>query len=486
MTTLLICDDEELIRWSLGEHLRREGFHVVEAESGEEALARVADSAPDLAILDLKLPGISGLEALRRLREQDLDLPVIVITAHGAVDSAIDATRLGASDYLAKPFDLREVTLCVRRALESHRLRTEVHYLREHTQKQHPGYGPLVGRSASMRAVYSVLARLERIDTPTVLITGESGTGKDVVARAIHAQGMRKSAPFMEVDCASLPETLIESELFGHERGAFTGALAVKRGLFEVAKGGILFLDEIGEMHSGMQARLLRALENRRFKRVGGVADIPLDAGVVAATNRDLPQEVKQGRFREDLFFRLNVVPIHIPPLRERREDIPLLAVSFIERFNKEFGRKVSGISAEAEALMQLHAWPGNVRELKNVIERVMILESDDVIRAAHLPPEIRALAGSLAQADPSLPEGAPSSLTGPSLPSIPLPEGCPFQLPEEGVDLERSERGLVIQAMNRTAGNQAAAARLLGISRYALRNRLEKFGIVSGKGEEG
>ncbi len=453
--TLLVVDDEELIRWSLCAHLETEGFRTVQAANGEEALARVADSAPAAVFMDLKMPVMDGLTALRKLRETDPDLPVIVITAHGGIESAIEATKLGAHGYLGKPFDLREATLVLRRALEQDRLRREVSYLRARDTE---GYAQIVGKAPAIVRMFETLARLESVDAPTVLVQGESGTGKDLVARAIHARGPRHNGPFTEIDCTALPEALMESELFGHEKGAFTDARATKRGLFEVAACGVVFLDEIGELPLGMQAKLLRVLENRRFRRVGGVADLQFDATVIAATNRPLREEVKAGRFREDLFYRLHVVPIEVPPLRERREDIPLLAEHFIGRANRAFGRKIRAIDPEAMERLVRYAWPGNIRELRNVIERTVILLRGDTVRAVDLPVELA----------PARPAGA---------------EGCPFALPEEGVDLEAVERGLLVQALARTRGNQSAAARLLGVSRYALRYRMEKFQLGTGGG---
>jgi len=423
---------------------------VVEAADGRQCLDQVAHEVPDLVVLDLKMPRMGGMEVLQHLQETDPHLPVVVITAHGAVDSALEATRLGARAYLAKPFDLREVGLLLQQVLKAHSLEAQVRYMRDRNASS---YERVIGQSAATRRLVETLRRLETVDAPTVLLIGESGTGKDLIAHAIHENGMRRNGPFMEVDCASLTETLIESELFGHERGAFTDAKTTKRGLFELARGGTIFLDEISEMSVGTQAKLLRALENRRFKRVGGVADIDLDAGVIAATNRDLVEEVRKGRFREDLFFRLNVVRIIVPPLRARREDVPLLADHFLKRFNQKFGRDVQSISPEALRRLQAYAWPGNVRELRNVLERVVILEAEEVILASHLPPEMRFPSDSE--------EGAPTQAR--------------FVLPEQGIDIEELERSLLDQAMVRTGGNQSQAARLLGISRYALRYRLEK-----------
>jgi two-component system, NtrC family, response regulator AtoC len=457
-STVLVCDDEELIRWSLVEHLRGMGYNVIEAVDGVDLVEKVSVSAPDLVITDIKMPRMDGMTALRTLREQDFEVPVIVLTAHGAVNTAVEATQLGAKAYLAKPFDLREVGLAVQQVLEQHRLATEVRYLRE---REAGAYAKIIGQSASMRRLFSTLERLEDVDASTVLVRGESGTGKDLIAHAIHEKGPRKGGPMMEIDCASLPENLIESELFGHERGAFTDARTMKRGMFEVARGGTIFLDEIGELSPPMQAKLLRALENRKFKRVGGLTYLNVDAGVVAATNRDLVAEVKAGNFREDLFFRLNVITVEVPPLRERREDIPILVDHFVRRFNRDFRREVQGFSQEAMAQLTAYSWPGNVRELKNIIERVVILEPHEIIEAGHLPPEIRYGRGS---------SGGSSS-------------GATFILPEEGVDLEAVERSLIIQAMDRTGGNQSAASRLLGISRYALRYRLEKHDLASSSG---
>lgn len=456
--TVLVVDDEELIRWSLAEHLKGEGYEVAQGATGVDAIEQVRAISPDLVLLDLKMPEMDGMTALRKLREEGFEVPVVVLTAHGGVDSAVEATRLGAADYLSKPFDLREISIVVEKAIDDDRLRQEVSYLRT---RQRQGYGEFIGSSKALSSVFSTLQRLEKVDAPTVLIQGESGTGKDVLARAIHANGPRKDHVLMEIDCAALPEQLIESELFGHEKGAFTDARTTKRGLLEVARGGVVFLDEIGEMTPGTQAKLLRALENRRFKRVGGVATLHMDAAVIAATNRDLKQEVKDGKFREDLFFRLHVIPLQVPALRERSEDIPLLIEHFLDRFNRQFGRKVTGVSAEALQRLRTYKWPGNVRELRNVLERLVLLGDDGVIHAQHLPPEIRYAA-----------QARPVAV-----------QGCPFVLPEEGVNLEDVDRGLLVQALDRTDGNQSAAARLLGISRYALRYRMEKYGLLQKSG---
>ena len=449
--TVVVCDDEELIRWSLCTHLDQEGFTAVPAEDGEQCLQAVAEHGPALVLLDLKMPKMGGLDTLRELRRRGHEVAVIVLTAHGGVDSAIEATRLGAAAFLSKPFDVREVTLHIQQVLEAERLKNEVHYYR---RRLNQGYGDFIGTSPVLQPMIEILTRLEKVDAPTVLLTGESGTGKDVVARTLHAKGPRQNRPFVAIDCAALPEQLIESELFGHERGAFTDAKQLKQGLFEVADGGIVFLDEIGELPLATQSKLLRALEDRTFKRVGGTRRFPLDVGIIAATNRDLKKEVAEGNFREDLYFRLDVIAIRIPPLRERRGDADLLVQHFVEKFARDHGRTAPGFSGDAMERMEAYGWPGNVRELRNVVERLVLLGPEEIIRVEDLPPEIR------------------WGRTGT------MDAGCPYELPEEGVSLDAVERGLIQQALDRTAGNQSAAARLLGLTRYQLRYRVDKHGL--------
>lgn len=450
VSRILLCDDEELVRWSLREFLSEQGYDVIEAETGEAFLEQVERTGPDLAILDLMLPGISGLESLRRLREKGNDLPVIMLTAVGTASPIVEATKLGAAQYITKPFDLDAVGREVEAALASHASRTQLQEL----GKELPNYAGIIGASSAMQRVFDALHSLTTVDPSSVLITGESGTGKDLVARAIHDQGVRASGPFVEVDCTAIPESLMESTLFGHERGAFTDAKAMRRGLFEEASDGIVFLDEIGELPLALQSKLLRALENRTFKRVGGNANISLRASVVAATNRNLLDEVKAGRFRQDLYYRLAVVEIHVPPLRMRQDDVRLLTQHFVQRRGSELGKEVEGVTAEALDLLAQYPWEGNVRELRNTIERVLIFCQSPVIDAEALPPQIR-------YATPA------------------HDEGCPFVLPENGVKLDAVERGLVIQALDRTEKNQTAAADLLGISRYALRTRMKKYGLL-------
>jgi DNA-binding NtrC family response regulator len=455
-TTVMVCDDEQLIRWSLCEHLGNEGYRVVAVADAKQLLQRLDTEAPMLILLDLKMPGMGGMQALRKLRTIGCQVPVIIMTAHGGTGSAIEATKLGASDYIEKPFDLRTISFAVRRALHEYQINSELHY---HRGRSDGTYGQFIGSAPSLNSLFSTLGRLEKIDPPTILILGESGTGKSLIARAFHERGIRSNRPFMEIDCTTLPENLIESELFGHEQGAFTDAKNTKRGLLEVAADGVVFLDEIGELAPATQAKFLGALETRRFKRVGGVVSIPLRATIVAATNRDIKQEVKSGKFREDLYFRLNVIPIRLPSLRERKEDILELATHFLSRFSKTIGCSRKAISGQAMNRLIEYSWPGNVRELRNVMERLTILSAEDVISISDLPPEI-CYANVLN-----------SSMDGSDVAKYPLPEN--------GLDLLAVERSLLTQAITRTRGNQSAAARLLGLTRYQFRYRFEKHGLI-------
>jgi len=370
------------------------------------------------------------------------------------VETAVEAIKLGAYDYINKPFNQDELVISVRKALETSSLRREVRALR-HQQEERFGLTNIVGDSPSMREVFRMIGKVGRSAASTVLITGESGTGKDLVAKAIHYASDRASGPFMNITCSALPENLLESELMGHERGAFTDARTSKQGLFELANGGTLFLDEIGDMGILLQAKLLRFLEEKTFKRVGGVRDIKVELRIIAATNRDLARAVKEGRFREDLYYRLKVIPIVLPPLRDRVEDIPRLARHFIDQFNREFKKSCKGVDEAAGALLQRHAWPGNVRELRNVIERAMILEDKAHLQEEDLPEEIRGVAASASPA-----------------------AGGGFTLPDGGYSLEKMEEDLVRQAMQKAGGNQSRAARLLAISRDALRYKIKKFNL--------
>ncbi|MFZ1060224.1 MAG: sigma-54 dependent transcriptional regulator [Candidatus Rokuibacteriota bacterium] len=450
---LLIVDDERLIRWSLEQTLAKGGYEVSSASTGEAALAAVREDPPDLILLDLKLPDIDGLQVLRQIKELSPHLQVLIMTAYADVGTAVEAMKLGAYDYLPKPIDFDNLAVTIRNALETSQLKRKVQLLSEkHLYPFH--FDRIVGTSRGIREVIAVARKVARSEATTVLIQGESGTGKDLLAKAIHYESARAEEPFMEIACTAMPETLLESELFGHERGAFTDARTQKKGLFEVAHGGTIFLDEIGDMSGGPQAKLLRVLEERSFRRVGGTKDITVDVRVIAASNRDLRQAVEGGAFRKDLYYRLQVVTITLPPLRDRREDIPLLARHFLGYFSREFKKPLPHLSSEAEGLLVQYEWPGNVRELRNVIERAMILEDTGDLLPGHLPPEISGL--------------APSS-------ALPAPT---FRLPETGVVLEEVEREFVRQALALTQGNQTRAARLLGLTRDELRYRVKKFAL--------
>jgi DNA-binding NtrC family response regulator len=443
--TILVVDDESLLRWSLRERLTTEGYRVIEAATATEALDRA--SGADLLLLDFKLPDGDGLSVLRKVKEQSPETLVILMTAYSTIENAIEAMKLGAYHYINKPFNLDEVVLLVEKALETIELRREVKALRV-TQGADYGFDAIIGQSPAMLRIKSVLARVASSPASTVLLTGETGTGKDLAAKAIHYNSERRTRAFVNITCSALPEQLLESELFGHERGAFTDARTQKRGLFETADGGTVFLDEIGEMTPALQSKLLRFLEEKTFKRVGGLNDVRVDVRVVAATNRNLEEEVKANRFREDLFYRLQVMPIHLSPLRERKGDVQVLAAYFIERFNHEFRKRVKGLSPAAVEVLDQYQWPGNVRELRNAIERAMLLVDRD-----RLEPEDF------------------TTLTRTVSPTH-------FRLPPEGVNLEEVERQLLTQALDRAGGNQTQAAQLLGINRDQVRYRIEKFGL--------
>lgn len=400
--SILIIDDEPHLPHQLGRYLSKHGYEVYTASDGESGLRELQKNAPDLLLLDVRLPGMSGLEILEELRKTEPDLPVIMLTAYGDVQTAVSAMKLGASDYLMKGFDLAELLLIVQRALETSAMYRELRQLRrEKSDNYHFHY--LIGHSVRMREVFDLVARVARSDTASVLITGESGTGKEVVAHAIHEQSPRAQGPFHPLNCASIATNLLESELFGYEQYAFTDAKKQKRGLLELADGGTLFLDEVGEMPLDMQAKLLRVLETRSFYRLGGNKEVKINVRVLAATNRDLEVALKQGLFRSDLFYRLAVLRIELPPLRERPDDILLFASRFLEDFNRSLGRGLRRISPEAQRFLLAYRWPGNVRELKNVIERAMILSSGEELLPAHLPREIvgRADVASLSEIDP-------------------------------------------------------------------------------------
>jgi two-component system nitrogen regulation response regulator GlnG len=465
---VLIADDEDSLRWVLEKSLRQAGYEVTAVKDGSSALRAFQDEPFDLVFLDVRMPGTDGLTALGRLRELRPEAPVVVMTAHGTMDTAIQAMQRGAYDYLAKPFDLDEVVLLAERALAAGRLTQEVARLRSGLQEVWE-FGALVGRHPRMQEVYKAIGRIAASDV-TVLLRGESGTGKEVVARAIHHYSRRAGRPFVAVSSAAIPATLLESELFGHERGAFTDAKERKLGKLELAHGGTLFLDEIGDMPVELQTKLLRALQERTIERVGGQDSIRIDVRVLAATNRDLEALMKDGRFREDLFYRLNVVTLNLPPLRERRRDIPLLVEHFLAKYATELGER--GVAPEALDRLVGHDWPGNVRELENVIQRAMVMATSGVILPEHLPIGAVSAAASVA-VDASLEEIIERKLIE-----------CVRGLREHasanlyGLMIGLVEKPLLRAVLRETRGNQVRAAQILGINRNTLRKKLTEHGI--------
>jgi len=448
--TILIIDDEKTIRWSLGEGLRKAGFEILEAASGEEGLQLFGDKSPDCVLLDVRLPGIDGMEVLSRMREENNEVPVIVMTAYGEVDTAVQAMKGGAFDFVSKPFMIEKIKVSIEHALTTAQLRSQVRTLtRKSDDQMENGF---VGRSPAMQNVFNVVRKIGQSRATTVLITGESGTGKELVARAVHEHS-NCEGPFVEINCGAVPETLLESELFGHEKGAFTDAKSRKRGLVEIAENGTLFLDEIGEMGLTLQTRLLRLIENKTFRRVGGVEDLEVRCRIVAATNRDLEKAIEAGEFRKDLFYRLKVIPVNLPPLRERLGDVPLIANHFIDCFNRELLKHVQKLSPEVTRALQSYSWPGNVRELKNVIERAMLLEADEEILMQHLPVELV----------------SPNTQVVKQRASF-LDENF------KPTSLKVMEYIFITKTLEATNGNKSQAAKLLGISRQTLREKLKGF----------
>ena len=451
---LLVVDDEHLIRWSLEQNLKKQGYEVVTAGSGEDALRLVREEQPDLVLLDIQLPGISGIDVLEKIKDHDDDIIVIMVTANSGLENAVNAMRLGAYDYVSKPFNLDELSMVVKKALETSDLKQEVVRLRTETKKNGPPN--IIGESKQVKYLMEVLEKVARSEASTVLVQGESGTGKELVAKWIHYSSNRADKPFIAINCAAVPATLLESELFGHEKGAFTDAKATKKGLFELADGGTVFLDEIGDMEMGMQAKLLRFLEDRSFRRIGGGRVFTVDVRIISATNKDLQKSIEEKTFRNDLYYRLQVIPIFLPSLRERKEDIIPLANHFISMYNKDFNKKIMGIAGMAEQVMTDYSWPGNVRELKNVIERAIILGNDETLLLEHLPLEI------VAKASPQTCATVSS-----------------FCLPPEGINIEEVEKELIRQALEITDWNQSKAAKKLSLGIDAFRYRMKKFGYL-------
>jgi two-component system nitrogen regulation response regulator GlnG len=467
---ILVVDDEESVRWALRKAMEGAGYRVDLAADGPAGLAAASDPGVELVLLDVRLPGQDGLELLRELRKRRPDLPVIMMTAYGTLQVAVEAMRLGAYDYIGKPFDTDEVLLVVQKALEAQALALEVARLRQ-TVEGSVDLGGIVGGSPAMQQIFKAVGKVAGTDL-TVLLRGESGTGKELVARAIHENSRRKGRPFMPVNCAAIPRELLESELFGHEKGAFTGAMAARRGRFEQAEGGTIFLDEVGDMDLSLQTKLLRVLQERYIERLGGEGSIPVDVRIIAATNQDLEAAVASRSFREDLFYRLNVVAIHLPPLRDRREDIPTLVGHFLTAFAQEQRTTPKVVSSEVMALLLAYGWPGNVRELENVVKRASALTTTTLILPDHLPDAIRQATGAAEAAAPSFP--FPSDWIRAELTR--LGDTLDGRLHDHFVAC--LERPLLELVLRRTGGNQVKAAELLGINRNTLRKRIKELGI--------
>ncbi len=450
--TILVIDDEKNIRTGLAAALEMDGYDVVLAADGSEGLDIALHGEIDLVITDLRMPGVSGEEVLRRVTTETPGIPVIVLTGHGTVENAVAAMRSGAYDFLTKPLNLDRLSLLVKRALQNRELVLQHReLLREMENKK--SFEHIIGKSPAMNKVFEVVKRVAPTKA-SVLITGESGVGKELIANALHNLSPRKDAAFVKVHCAALAETLLESELFGHEKGSFTGAVARKRGRFELANDGSIFLDEIGEIDQQVQIKLLRVLQEKKFERVGGEETIEVDVRCITATNRDLDKEVAEGKFREDLYYRLNVVRIHVPPLRERKDDIPLLMAAFIREFAEENGKKIDGIDAKARSALYAYDWPGNIRQLRNCLESAVVMTSGPIIALDDLPPSIR---------------------SGDEIPSIHIPVGA---------TMAEAEKQVILQTLSAQNGNKTKTAETLAIGRKTLHRKLGEYGIDS-RGDE-
>jgi two-component system, NtrC family, response regulator AtoC len=475
---ILIVDDEKLVRWALTQKCTEFGYQTVEAETGQEALQALQNESVDLVLLDVHLPDLSGIEVLEKLKQAGETRSIIMMTADPQLDDVKAALRLGAYDFVSKPLNFEELSITLQNALEAGSLRDEVESLRDEVRRR-AGYHDVIGESRKITELMKFVYKVASSAATTILIQGESGTGKDLVAKAIHYRSSRAERPFVAINCSAIPETLMEAELLGHEKGAFTDAKALKKGLFEIADGGTLFLDEIGELSPLLQAKLLRVLEDQMIRRVGGVRDIQVDVRVIAASNRDLEREVREGRFRQDLYYRLAIISIFLPALRERKEDIAPLVSFFVSHYNRKFRKSVQGITEETRRLLMNYDWPGNVRELKNALERAMILEDGNLLRPDDLPFSV-ASGRSGAVVEESQMSSPPETQSTPGKRRLP-----PLFIPEGGTSLEDVEHALVELALQQSHGNQIKAAKLLSISRDALRYKMKKFGLSHSEEEE-
>jgi two-component system response regulator HydG len=445
---ILVVDDERSHRTMLKAVLTKEGYDIAEADDGVSAIKAVENDSFDLILMDIRMTDLDGIEAMREIKRTSPSIPVIMMTAYASIKTAVEALKSGAYDYLTKPLDVEELKILIQKALEHYRLHEENILLKERLADRFD-FSEIIGRSRPMRALFETLSMIAPSDA-TVLIYGESGTGKELVANAIHQNSSRAQKPFIKVSCAALPETLLESELFGHERGAFTGAISRKAGRFQLANGGSLFLDEVSEMSSATQVKLLRVLQEREFEPLGSTKTIQVDIRLITATNKDLEAEVKEGRFREDLFYRLNVIPIRLPSLRERKEDVPILAEHFFRQYQERNKSPIKGFLPKTLDIMMRHDWPGNIRELENAVERALLLCRSEHITPEDLPPHV---------------QGAENGAQ--SMVSVPF-----------GMPLKDVEREVILQTLADTEGNRTQTARILGISRKTLQNKLKEYGI--------
>ena len=452
---ILVVDDENLVRWSIKQKLVGAGYQVLEASDGTSAITLFKENMPDMVTLDVRLPDMSGLKVLLEMKRVAPATPIIMITAYGAVDDAVKALQIGAYDYLEKPINFERLIHSLSNALETTKLRTEVERTKQEQEETH-SVERIVGESKIIREVKALVRKVTDSEAITILIEGESGTGKDLVAKALHYQSRRRKHPFVVLNCAAIPEHLLENELFGHERGAFTDAKTLKKGLFELADGGSVFFDEISGMHLNLQSKLLRVLEDQTFRRIGGLKDITTSVRVICASNKDLEQMASKGEFREDLFYRLSIIPILMPPLRERKGDIRLLVEHFVQEYNVRFSKSIKGVPEKAMKILEEYDWPGNVRELRNAIERAMILQDEGYIDEHVFPLRISEFGG---ESKSLLPDER-------------------LSIPSQGIDLYEVEADLIRQALVKAGGNQTQASRLLSITRDTLRYKMKKYGL--------
>jgi two-component system response regulator AtoC len=466
---ILVVDDEKLIRWSLEKHLTAKGYLVVSAETGEEGIRLFELNHPEVVFVDNKLPGMQGLEVIMKLKSLDDETAIVFMTAYGSIETAVNAMKAGAAEYINKPFSFEEIDVILESIKAKIKISKEIQLLRRQ-QKDIVTFDHIIGDTPLFRQIIQLAKKISRTKTTTILLLGESGTGKDMFAHAIHNESTRNEKPFVTINCSSLPESLLESELFGHEKGAFTDARQLKKGLFEIAEGGTVFLDEIGEINQATQIKLLGVLENRVVRRLGGTVNIPVDIRIIAATNRDLKKAVDEKSFREDLYYRLKVFQITLPALRERMEDIPILADYFIRHYNQQFQKNITNIGDTVRLLLMKYHWPGNIRELRNVIERAVILESMSFLQPESLPGEIVSLSESRTGRTLS-PDDIPVSVERNHLP-------FELNIPSEGISLYEIEKQIIVQALEITGYNQTKTSALLGISRDTLRYKMKKYDL--------